>query len=292
MSALTAIRQVAGSVSPRHRAWRRLLSSLTLDPDLLPAPLAQPDPRDFLMCGSPRSGTALLVAALYQPPKVVTVMEPWDALRLPPRELLLSLRKELVDSGRLSRGRLDIGALEDRGEVTWCRDGERPHDVRVTDEDFRLGVKFPAFWRYLDRLPDTKFLVCLRHPLEVVRSYETTGGRLRQGLDYDVPFNRAMNERLSAATADPAVRRVLLFDYIHERIIPHLGRPNVLTVRYERWFTEPTAQLMDISEFLGVQLAAPAVRFHTPRSVGEAEEHERALLQTHCRTAVTLGYEV
>jgi hypothetical protein len=287
-AALTSIAAVA---LPRHRAWKRLLDSLTLDPERLPSPLPPPGPHDFLMCGSSRSGTALLVAALYQPPRVVTVMEPWDALRLPPRELFASLRAEIRGAGRLSRGRLDIADLEANGAVTWCRDGERPHEVPVDGDDFLLGVKLPAFWRYLDRLPDSRFLICLRHPLEVVRSYERTGGRLRDGLDYDVPFNREMNDWLMAATDDPAVRRVLLYEYVHKRILPHLDRPNVLAVRYERWFTEPEAQLAEISSFLGTPVESFRVRLRAPRSAGEATPEEKALLHTHCRTASLLGYE-
>lgn len=292
MSGRDGLKSIAAVASPRHRAWKRLLQSLTLDPDELPRPLPATGDHDFLMCGSPRSGTALLVAALYQPPRTVTVMEPWDALRLPPHELFASLRAELRGTGRLSRGRLDIGDLERSGAVTWCRDGELPHDVPLDDEDFLLGVKLPAFWRYLDRLPDSRFLVCLRHPLEVVRSYEATGGRLREGLDYDVPFNRQMNERLRATTDDPAVRRVLLYDYVHERILPHVDRPNVHIVRYERWFSEPEAQLAEISAFLGVSLDSPRVRLRTPRSAGEATAEERELLRSYCRTAPRLGYRI
>lgn len=292
MIAAPVLRSVAGAVSPRHREWRRLLASLTLDPDHLAHPVSSPGPRDFMMCGSPRSGTALLVAMLFQPPEVVTVMEPWDALRLPPQQLFSSLRSELRSTGALSRGRLDISELEAHGAVAWCRDGELPHNVLIDDSDFLLGVKFPAFWRYLDLLPDTKFLVCLRDPIEVVRSYASTGGRLREGLDYDVAFNRQMNRYLLGLTDDPAIRRVLLFDYIHQRLVPHLDRPNVLTVRYERWFTEPEQQLGEISEFLGVPLAHARVRMRPPRSRGTASAEEIALLRRHCTTASALGYEI
>lgn len=239
------------------------------------------------MCGSPRSGTALLVAMLFRPPSVVTVMEPWDALRLPPRELFGSLRAEL-SSGELRRGRLDIDELVEHQRVAWCRDGEKPHAV-TTRSGYQLGVKFPAFWRYLDRLPDTRFLVCLREPVEVVSSYASTGGRLAQGLDYDVPFNRRMNDHLHAATDDPAVRRVLLYDYIHERILPHLGRPNVHVVRYERWFTEPEAQLAEIAEFLGEELRGVPVRLRRPEV--RDTDGVAALIGRHCTTARSLGYE-
>ncbi len=286
------LRDAASVVSPRHRAWRRLVASLTLDPDLLPMPIPEPGERDFVICGSPRSGTALLVAMLFQPPRVVTVMEPWDALRMPPRDLFDSLRHELATTGVLGRGRLDIAALVREGAVAWCRDGEWPQPVEV-DEGFQLGVKFPAFWRYLDLLPQTRFLVCLRDPVEVVRSYSSTGGRLEQGLDYDVPFNAAMNNELLAATGDPAVRRVMLYDYIHRRIMPHLARPNVLAVRYERWFTEPDRLLAEIAKFLDADLTAPMARLERPRSRGDVTGRgERDLLGTHCSTAAPLGYHV
>jgi hypothetical protein len=283
------LRSVAGMVSPRHRAWRSLLATLTLDPGNLTRPVAQLRPRDFIMCGSPRSGTALLVAMLFQPPGVVTVMEPWDALRLPPRVLFESLRTELATTEELRRGRLDVAALRSAGAVSWQRDGEMAHPVS-TAPDFQLGVKFPAFWRYLDLLPDTRFLVCLRDPVEVVRSYAHTGGRLSQGLDYDVPFNREMNEHLLAQTGDPAIRRVLLYDYIHQRMLPHLDRPNVLTVRYERWFSEPDHQRTEIAAFLGADLGHPLVRVNAPSSRGPAEPDELALLGKYCTTAARLGY--
>lgn len=291
MSARAALRAVAGSVLPRHRAWSTLLESLTLDPERMARPVAPPGGRDFMICGSPRSGTALLVAMLYRPPSVVTVMEPWDALRLPPSDLFASLRTEIRSTGRLGRGRLDIDALEQEGAVRWCRDGERPHHVATAD-DFQLGVKFPAFWRYLELLPDTRFLVCLRNPSEVVQSYAGTGGRLRQGLDYDVPFNRAMNEHLRDATDDIALRRVLMYDYIHQRILPHLGRANVLAVRYERWFEDPDGQIADIAGFLGVEPHRSHVALRPPASHDVLDMVDRELLRRHCSTAAALGYEV
>jgi Sulfotransferase family len=279
------------ALSPKHREWSRLLASLTLDPDRLSRPVDAPPAGDFMICGSPRSGTALLTAMLFQPPNVTTVMEPWDGLRLPPAELFSSLRDELAGTGRLGRGRLDLAALNRDGEVRWCRDGELPHDVHVA-EDFRLGVKFPAFWRYLDLLPNTRFLVCLRHPYEVIKSYELTGGRLGEGLDYDVPFNRAMNDHLLAATDDPAVRRVMLYDYIYRSVSVHLDRPNVYPVRYERWFTDPDGQLAEISEFLGVDVTASRVRLRPPMSRGAGDRADLGRIRDHCSIAKTLGYEL
>lgn len=280
---------VAVAASPSYRRWRRLLRSLSLDPDELPDPLPPPGPRDFLICGAPRTGTALLTAALFQPPNVITVMEPWDALRMPPAELFASIRSELATTHMLSRGRLDLARLVDDGSVEWCRDGERPHPVEA-QPDHVLGVKFPAFWRYLDLLPDTKFLVCLRHPAEVVRSFRQTGGALATGFDYDVPFNRRMNRELRTATKDPALRRVLLYDHINRHIIEHLDRPNVLPVRYERWFDDPERLMSDIGDFLGVRLgpARPVLRQPHPRTV--VDDGDLSLLRRNCRSARALGY--
>lgn len=280
-------RAAAQRLSPRHRRWRRLLDSLTLDPDRLPRPVDAPGTRDFVICGCPRTGTALLTAMLFQPPRVVTVMEPWDGMRLPPAELFASLRAE-VATGRLRRGRLDLDALEHDGRVVWCRDGERDHPV-AAGPDSLLGVKWPAFWRYLELLPTTRFLVCLRDPATTIQSFAHVGGRLAQGLDYDTPFNRVMNETLTAATAEPAERRVLLYDYINERIVPHLSRPNVLAVRFERWFTEPEALVAEVGRFLGVELRTGVARVDArpPRAL---DDETLARVRRYCRTAESLGY--
>lgn len=276
-------------LSPRHRRWRRLLDSLTLDPDRLPRPVDAPGPRDFVICGCPRTGTALLTAMLFQPPGAVTVMEPWDGMRLPPAELFASLRAE-VATGRLRRGRLDLSALEREGAVVWRRDGDVDHPVDA-DPDHVLGVKWPAFWRYLDLLPTTRFLVCLREPVATVQSFARVGGRLAQGLDYETRFNQTMNAALTAASPVPEVRRVLLYDYINERLLPHLARPNVLVVRFERWFAEPAALVDEIGRFLGVALRPGVARVEAGPSVGSDDDEAVALVRRHCRTAAALGYD-
>ena len=285
-----AVATLLRRLSPRHRNWQRLLDSCAVDPDRLARPLEDLGGSDFLICGHSRSGSALLTAALWQPPRLVTVMEPWDCFRLVPADLVRSLRREIESSGTLSRGRLDIAAIAADRRVRWCRDGEKPVTVRVEDGYF-LGVKMPAFWRYLDLLPRTKFLVCLRDPVEVVNSFGAVGGRLGQGQDYDIPFNRAMNRRLRAASGDPLVRRVLLFDYVAERLLPHLGRDRVHVVRYERWRSDPAGQMAAIGAFLGRPLSPPSVDIVEPTSPRPAPEVIAAVAR-HCSTAERLGYDL
>lgn len=265
-------------------------ATLTLDLDALPDPLPAPGPRDVLVCGASRSGTTLLSAMLFQPPASVCVMEPWDALRLAPAELFASLRAE-VREGALRRGHLNVPALRARGEVATCTQ----HEVHVPvacDADHLLAVKCPVLWRYLDRLPATRFLVCVRDPREVIASFVRSPGRLAEGLDYDVPFNREMNRRLRDATGDRALRRVLLYDYVYERILPHLGRAEVFAVRYERWFTEPDVLLAELGDFLETDLSRPLARVREPRDcpAGPIEDEVAGLVHEHCRTAGALGY--
>lgn len=289
LRALRQIRPLVAPLSPRHRRWRRFLHELPLDPDALPRPLEEPPEGDFIICGSPRTGTTLLCAMLFQPPEVITVMEPWDGMRLSPAALFRSLRDEIERTGRLSRGRLDVGALQEGGAVRWCREGTSVPRVAMTP-DAVLGVKWPGYWRYLELLPRTRFLVCLRDPVEVITSFRLAGGRVREGLQYDTAFNRDLNRALTAATDDPAVRRVLLFDYVHERILPFLSRPNVLVVRYERWFDDRHRLLDEIAAFLGVDLDPGPVRLQEPRSRSPSDPRELSLIRRYCRTAAALGY--
>ena len=287
----TALRTILAPLSPGHRRWHRFLQSLPLDPDQLPRPLATPSTDDFVICGSPRTGTTLLSAVLFQPPAVITVMEPWDGMRMPPAELFTSLRQEMLDTGTLRRGKLDIQTLLASGTVQWQQEGT-PNPQLCIENDLALGVKWPAFWRYLTLLPKTKFLVCVRHPFEVIRSFKQVGGRLAQGLEYDTQFNQRMNEALQAATDDVGIRRILLYDYINLRILPHLQRDNVFVVRYERWFTEPNVLLDELSSFLDVPLTMGHVTIrHSARS-GPPDAEEQALIRLHCQAAQPLGYSL
>jgi hypothetical protein len=275
-------------ISPRYWRWRRFLRQLTLDPDRLLPPVEEPTERDFIICGCPRSGTSLLSAMLHQPPRSVVVMEPWDGMRVPPMELFGSLREEIDRTDHLTRGKLDFQALSSDGDVRWRREGALPEAIR-TMGGYMLGVKWPAFWRYLEFLPNTKFLVSLRHPAEVIGSFKRVGGRLSQGLEYDIAFNRKMNEELRR-TRDVALRRVRFFDYVHERILPYLAHPNVLAVRYERWFSEPDQLLDEISQFLEVDLRDARALIREPEHRVSLNTNEVTLIQERCRTAAALGY--
>ena len=271
------------------RRWRRILAASRLDPRRLQRPVEEPGPRDFILAGCPRTGTSLLTAMLHQPPNIVTVMEPWDGLRMPPAELFSSLREEIVNTGELSRGRLDLDALRE-GRVEWQQDGERAYPIEVA-ETFELGVKWPTFWQYLELLPTTRFLITLRDPVEVISSFRRVGGRLEQGLDYDVVFNEPMNRELMAASDDIAVRRALLYQYINSRLLPYLDKDNVFVVRYERWFSDPDRLRREISRFLEVPFAESNVAIREePRRQEAAAVID--LVREHVPVRVDLGYDV
>lgn len=270
--------------------WRRLLASCRLDPDDLPRPVESPTHNDFIIAGCPRSGTSLLAAVLFQPPHMIVSMEPWDGLRMPPAQLFSSIRAEIEEEGALRRGRLDIGAV-DAGRVQWQRDAATRFVVDPVP-DFLLGVKWPCFWRYLDLLPDIKFLVTLRHPLDVISSFERVGGRLGRGLDYDVAFNAKMNDELSGATTDPETRRVLMYEYINGRVLPHLASPNVKAVRFERWFDDREALLDELAAFLGLPALDPKVKIEMPTRREPPSPRLIELIGTRAPSAKDLGYEV
>lgn len=114
---LSASRGIANCVSPRHLRSQHHLANLTLDPGTIPQPLGEPRPRNFAICGSPRTGTALL----HQPPSVVTAVEQLEAMRLPPAELFRSLREEIA-GGELRHGRPDVSSKREKLRVDWCRE--------------------------------------------------------------------------------------------------------------------------------------------------------------------------
>jgi len=282
------LRDRAARLSSRRRRWERFLHDLPLDPAVLEDPLEPPGPDNFVICGCPRTGTTLLAAALFQPPWVVTCMEPWDGMRLPPARLFESLRTEVDTTGKLTRGRLDLHELRRTGRVRWCREGKSA-DVSMAHR-WLLGVKWPGYWRYLGRLRGTRFIICLRDPIEVIASFKAAGGRVAEGLQYDTRFNHELNRELLEATDDPALRRVLLFEYVHRRLLPHLARPDVLVVRYERWFDDRDELLGKISRFLGCNVTLGHVELKRPRTVEVLSPRDRELIAEHCSTATELGY--
>ncbi|MDH3705249.1 MAG: sulfotransferase [Acidimicrobiia bacterium] len=283
----SSLRDAVRTVSPRSRRYQQLLDSCDLEPSQVAG--SAPPGADVIICGCPRSGTALVTAALHQPPAMVTVMEPWDGLRLEPAQLFDSLRQELA-GGWLRRGRLDLGALADRGEVAWTAEG-RPQAVQVDDSTL-LGVKWPTYWQLLPMLPDTRFVVTVRHPADVVDSFARQPGRLRDGLEYDVAFNRSLNAALGTIDSI-AERRLALYDAANRTVLEHAHRPNVHIVRYEDWHHDRDGVLHALSRFLNRDLTTSPVRVtdHRPDS---RERHDqdglRAAVVDASLTARDLGY--
>lgn len=246
--------------------------------------------RCVVLCGCPRSGTSLLSASLFQAPRMVTVMEPWEGLRLPPSDLFAWFRAEAL-RGRVPRTRLDMGALQGSGRVAW---NQRPEDfpVQGADRSTLYGVKWPCFWQLLGASAHVKFLVCVRDPASVVASMGRQSGRLPLGLDYDVPFNRELNARLQGVGGGAQKCCIAHFDAVYEHALQFVGSRNVMWVRYERWFQDPSAQLSEISEFLGADLTLSPVRIEgAAEPMLTAGGSDAAAIRAMSATAARLGYD-
>ncbi len=122
----------------------------------------------------------------------------------------------------------------------------------------------------------------------MVASFTNTGGRLANGYDYDVAMNEGMNAWLRSASADAAVRRALMWEYINSRILPHINRPNVKVVRYERWFTEPDTLLQEVGEFLGLRIEGSNLDLRAPGFTPDPVI--AGLVSEHCPTGPLIGY--
>jgi len=288
---LSSTREAVLRFHPARRAFMRSMRTMNIDIDDLARPLEPLAKNDVIVCGSPRSGTSLLCGMLWQPPRMVAVTEPWDAMRLAPADLFRSLRREITTTRALTRGTLDVGALLAKGVVNRVEESRSSTPVVVVD-DFTLFVKWPSFHRYAPLLPQTKFLVCVRHPFEVISSFKKQGGSLKKGLDYPTAFHASMNARLKGETWRHSLRRVRLFDVVHEEILAISALPNVHIVRYERWFSEADAARDELSRFLGIPIAKGPASLRPPKPELLLSDDERDLIRRACTTAARLGYSL
>ena len=81
-----------------------------------------------------------------------------------------------------------------------------------------------------------------------------------------------------------------MFDYVGERLVPHLGRSNVHVVRYENWSADPEGQMAALSAFLGVELGPLRVDIRESETP-PADPRTAAIVAEHCHTATALGYD-
>jgi hypothetical protein len=278
------LRRRLSRVKGANRAFDRHVRSLDYRPTRQERAIGN---RDVIICGSPRSGTTLLAAQLFQPPSVVSLMEPWDGLRMAPADLFDAIRANLRN-GKVPGGRLDLDALRTDRAVEWTE--EHTAQVGWVADDVVLAVKWPAWWQYLDRLPSGRFLVTVRHPYEVLDSYERTGGHLREGQDYPAALNEDVNRRVrQLAGRNLARRRAALYETVNRALLQHLHRSDVFVVRYERWYSEPDELRFELEEFLNCELGPwpAAIRSHGARPV---TEDLRMLVIQQVPVARELGY--
>ncbi|MEZ4322080.1 MAG: hypothetical protein R3F61_31700 [Myxococcota bacterium] len=119
-----------------------------------------------------------------------------------------------------------------------------------------------------------------------------SGSRVQEGFDYDTAFNREQNHIVGERAATSALRRIELFDYVHERLLPHLDRPNVFVLRYERWFDDRDRLLAELGGFLGTDLSDCPVRVEKRDGRRVMDNDDREFVLRHSRMAHLLGYSL
>lgn len=209
-------------------------------------------PRNWLLCGVPRSGSSLCCRLAGGAPDTVALSEPIDpdtfaradgpadaCVRI--REFAAATRDELLTTGRAASVQVDGRLDDDRVTETPNAAGLRaprggPGKIRVDkplSADFLLLIKHNAlFAALLEPLTDNfPILGLVRNPVAVLASWQTVDLPVRQGR---VPMGERFDAELADALdaeADLLRRQVRALDWFFARFRECLPPDRVL--RYE-----------------------------------------------------------
>ncbi len=135
-------------------------------------------------------------------------------------------------------------------------------------KDPRNCLTFP-FW--LDLLPGVRAVVCLRHPLEVVRSLERRSDEVirtnwprvsssRLGVKLWRALDRATGElRLRPRNFFPAEHWLALWATYNRRVVEFTSPERRIVTHYDSFFTRPRAELERVLKFLGAPCSDEAL---------------------------------
>ncbi|MCK4910300.1 MAG: sulfotransferase [Thermodesulfovibrionales bacterium] len=258
--------------------------------------------RIFILCGLPRSGTTYLAALLYNPPEVITLSEAGGKWKQFYREhgvdpgifdLLKDFRKRILDGEEMATFEGTAG-FEGKGRVdTWNQKKEQ----RKVDAlpDFHLGLKNPEiFLAYLGMFAEAglKCIVTVRHPAAVINSWvKKVQKKLDRGKSVEGKFANGDCLAYSSKSDDIVQRRIDLYNHLAGLVLEHKGHDNVMVIRHEDWYTDPT-QLERVTGFLGI----PSLGYLRPAPIKpdppvlSAQEQER--INKGCTIAAKLRYPI
>ena len=246
------------------------------------------DNRTYVISGVPRSGTTYISALLHRPPTSITISDPFGAWRR--HYARHGAGPEVLSEIEAWRRRIEseevvpllpepaLGETPVRVD-TWSLTKEM-RSVHTTP-GFFLGMKNPEI--FLGMLPvfldaGLKVVVSVRDPVAVVNSWvHAAPDRARDCVQGRCAL-------FTSDHADPASRRVELYQYLTGLIAPHVGDPRVCIVRHEAWYDDGLAQLARVTNFLDMPMLEDLRPPPAPPLAIQLPESEVALIRARCTT--------
>jgi sulfotransferase family protein len=263
---------------------------------------------ELIITGIPRSGTSFLCNLLHRFDNCVVLNEPAGLAATlegasPPWGVPLLLRDRRADvlAGRPIENKVIDGQIITDTAIV---DATQSYSPKVSSPGFVIGVKFnlPFLCRLpalRSVLPDARFVVCVRHPLDTIASWKGSFPHLRDariaplniGGPRDPWLDAAQRRELGeiALMTDAAIRRAHWWRFLARLALQSLGHATL--VRYEELALNPQEVARRILEGWPAGRERTAIEPSTIRRRRELlEESDIAAVNRICReTAMELG---